>query len=102
MGGRVMGGREARLLPLPSPHNIAAVLPGNWCPCRRQFPDGAVTGKPLHGSDPCPACGYQLSSPEQVSCLIAVGGVARVCVACSPELLGANISGLLAGPEGFV
>lgn len=39
--------------------------------CRRQFPDGAVPGKPRHGaaSDPCPACGYQLSHPTQTFCV---------------------------------
>lgn len=40
------------------------------CPLRRrQFPSGEVPGKPRHGSDPCPACGYQLSSPEQTFCV---------------------------------
>lgn len=42
-------------------------------PCRRQFPGGAVPGKPrapdAAATDPCPACGYQLSSPEQTFCV---------------------------------
>ncbi|PRW58602.1 MFS general substrate transporter [Chlorella sorokiniana] len=40
-----------------------------WLEFRRQFAGGEVPGKPRHGSDPCPACGYQLSSPEQTFCV---------------------------------
>ncbi|EFN59524.1 hypothetical protein CHLNCDRAFT_138177 [Chlorella variabilis] len=38
---------------------------------RQQFPGGVVPGKPRHdlASDPCPACGWQLSSPEQTFCV---------------------------------
>lgn len=28
-----------------------------------------MPGKPRHASDPCPACGYELSSPEQTFCV---------------------------------
>lgn len=28
-----------------------------------------MPGKPRHGSDPCPACGYQLSHPTQTFCV---------------------------------
>ncbi|KXZ56138.1 hypothetical protein GPECTOR_1g117 [Gonium pectorale] len=36
---------------------------------RETFPNGVVPGKPRHGSDPCPKCGYQLSDPTQTFCI---------------------------------
>jgi hypothetical protein len=36
---------------------------------REQFPEGKVPGKARHGSDPCPACGYQLSTLSQTFCV---------------------------------
>ncbi|KAI3433330.1 hypothetical protein D9Q98_003148 [Chlorella vulgaris] len=35
----------------------------------RQFPCYEVPGKPRFGSDPCPACGWQLSSRDQTFCV---------------------------------
>jgi hypothetical protein len=37
--------------------------------CRQAFPGGEVPGKPRHGADPCPCCGWQLSSPDQTFCV---------------------------------
>ena len=40
------------------------------CRVRREvFPGGEVPGLPRFGSDPCPACGYQLSAPDQTFCV---------------------------------
>ncbi|KAG2497871.1 hypothetical protein HYH03_004137 [Edaphochlamys debaryana] len=36
---------------------------------REVFPNGLVPGKPRHGSDPCPKCGYELSSKTQIFCV---------------------------------
>ncbi|CAM9545328.1 unnamed protein product [Discosporangium mesarthrocarpum] len=33
-----------------------------------QFPGLEVDGMPRHGSDPCPCCGFQMSSPIQTFC----------------------------------
>ncbi|KAG2440439.1 hypothetical protein HYH02_010322 [Chlamydomonas schloesseri] len=36
---------------------------------RQVFPGGEVPGLPRHSSDPCPKCGYQLSTPTQTFCV---------------------------------